>query len=112
MASELAHTQDNASKQAGAIIECMIAASSPLLVNLFGDEAPHQDRMLFALALAGACSTLVKESEDNYGLTVEVSPSTLNEAMRVYMLLTGKDIRPYLPVNFLKFADSEQRTLN
>lgn len=108
-ASKLASGRGNASSQASAIIECMVAAASPLIGSLFSDGS-HQDRLLFTFILAGACTNFNKVSEQNYGMKIEVSPGTVAEAFRVYQLVTGKDIKPCLPTEMVKFA--EARVLN
>lgn len=109
---DFAAQKGNASEKAGCVIECIVGACSPLFGSMFSDDTPHQDRLLFCLTLAGACSTVTEEKGDHFGLTVSIHPSTLSEAMRVYMQITGKDIRPHLPKNMVKFAESERLAMH
>lgn len=70
-----------------------------------------QERLLFTLVLTGACATVYEDGnseQGQYGMTINVCPKTLNEAFRKFTLLTGSDIRKYLPQPMLDFAAQEK----
>lgn len=109
ISADLASQRSGAAAQTSAIIECVVAAASPLMHHLF-NGGTIQERLLFSLALVGACSNLKDENRGNYGLTVSICPDTVTEAINVYTQITGNDIKQHLPRSLLKFA--EQRILN
>lgn len=98
-----------ASACAGAVIECIVGAAMPMINNLFAGGT-IQERLLFSLVLAGTCTTLTKEDNDNFGCRIEVKPETLTEAFNTFTRLTGVDIRPHLPKPMVDFA--AKRSLN
>ncbi len=105
--TKLAATRTGATQATSAIIECAVAALSPIVSQMF-EGGTMQERLLFSLVLAGACSTL-SEDKDGFGLTVEISPKILAEAFDVYSRLTGKDIKPFLPKNMVRFASGHSQ---
>ena len=111
----MASKRRGASETAMANIECIAASTTPLMSSLFKDVGA-QDRLLFTLVLAGACITAKLEhsddSRDDFSFEICLSPETIQEAFRVYQLITGRDIKPYLPAPMIEFAMSEQPTLN
>lgn len=105
MSAQYATGRENATGSASAVMECIVAATSPLVGALF-TGGTLQERLLFSLIMAGACAHLGDHSKEDYSLTISVTPDTIREAINVYQRLTSKDIRPYLPQPMLKFAAS------
>lgn len=109
MAYHHAEKRVGGSATASAIMECIVAAATPMLSGLF-NGATTQERLLFVLVMTGACATIKDNGGDNYNLEISVTPDTLNEAFNTYTRLTGKDIKPHLPMPMLDFA--AERVLN
>lgn len=110
IAQEHAESQDNPAGATSAVIECMVAAAAPLISGLFSGGT-IQERLLFSLVMAGSCASIHQHDSDNFfGLQVDISPETLNEAFNTYTKLTGSDIKQFLPKPMLDFAAS--RVLN
>lgn len=98
----LAAKRKGPAQAASAAIECMVAAASPLVGAMF-NGGTMQERLLFSLVLAGACSTM-GDAGNNFSLEVTVSPDTIREAIDIYSRLTGNDIKPHLPHQMVNFA--------
>lgn len=98
-----AATAGGASQATGNIIECIIGAATPLLKSLF-NGGTMQERLLFALVLAGAATHLT-EADGGFGVTINICPETLHEAAETYVKLTGNDIRQHLPPLMVEFMN-------
>ena len=111
--SDLLATRKGASACTSAILECVTGAAIPLVIGLSNDEGLSiQDKLLFTLVLTGACVHLDNASEDEFGMRVSVTPANVTEAFRVYQLITGRDIKPYLPASMVEFANRAARSIN
>ena len=87
---------------AGAVIECIVGATVPMVASMF-NGGTLQERLLFALVLAGAC-TQMGDAKEDYSVIISVTPENLREAFNVFTKLTGHDMRPNLPKAMLAFA--------
>ena len=111
--SDLLATRKGASACTSAVLECVTGAAIPLVMGLSNDEGLSvQDRLLFTLVLTGACVHLDDASHTDLGMHISVTPETVTEAFRTYQLLTGRDIKPYLPASMVEFANRAARSIN
>lgn len=105
MAASLAEKRNGGSAAASAIIECMVAAATPMVADLF-IGGTLQERLLFTLIFAGSCATMRNETNGAFSVAVEVSPENLTDAFLVFEKVTGKDIRRHLPKTMVRFAET------
>jgi hypothetical protein len=111
--SDLLATRKGATACTSAILECVTGAAIPLVMGLSNDEGLSvQDRLLFTLVLTGACVHLDDASHTDLGMHVAITPETVTEAFRVYQLLTGRDIKPFMPPSMVEFANRAARSIN
>jgi hypothetical protein len=109
MTTKYAAECEGGSETARSVVECIVGATLPLVASMFSGGTP-QERMLFALALTGACVN-VTDHRDAYKVEVSVSPEAIREALGVFHRITGGDIRQHLPKQMLEYA-SQQHSLH
>lgn len=108
MSTSHASKQPCESAAASAIMACVVGAATPMIGGMFSGGT-LQERLLFSLVLAGACTTLTDE-QGGFGCRIEVTPETLGDAFNTFTRLTGVDMRPHLPEQMVAFA--AKRSLN